>query len=231
MKTAPAGLDLVLAYLRDLEANNDREWYAAHKAERLAAEAQFESLISAIQDGVATFAPGASSYQPSSLTFKLQRDTRFSKDKSPYNPTFRAHIGPAGKVFIPMGPYLAVRAGNRSILGGGMFAHMFSDATRRIRDALVAQPKRWLSVVDNLGMPVMGEALKNVPKGYPADHPCAQHLKNKSWYTEIPITDKHLVGEGFVNWAIEMFAAMQPLNDFLNEALTDFQMPKRQTNH
>ena len=108
-----------------------------------------------------------------------------------------------------------------------MFAHMFPDATRRVRDAIVEQPQRWSSIVDNLGMPVFGEALKNVPRDYPADHPCAEHLKNKSWYTEVPIADSALMGEGFVEWAVGMFAAMQPLNDFLNEALADFKMPTR----
>lgn len=52
------------------------------------------------------------------LTFKLVRDTRFSRDKSPYNPAFRAHISSMGKLPIPVGYFIMIKPGNQSFLGG-----------------------------------------------------------------------------------------------------------------
>jgi uncharacterized protein (TIGR02453 family) len=220
-------LRLALAYLSGLEANNDREWYSTHKAERLAAEEQFEKLVAVIQRGAERFAPGTAGHAPESLTFRLQRDTRFAKDKSPYNPAFRAHLGPSGKLPIPCGPFVSLRPGDKSILGGGLFAAMFADATRSVRDAITASPDRWLEVVESLNQPVLGEALKNPPRGYPADHPCGEWLKHKSWYVEVPVADADLLEPEFSATATEVFEQMQPLNDFLNQALDGFQMPTR----
>ena len=222
---AVADLTTVLGFLAELEANNNREWYSTHKEERLAAEAEFLDLVASLQQGVASFVPGIQEHQAKSLTFKLQRDTRFSADKSPYNPCFRAHLGPTGKPFIPMGPYIAICPGDKSLLGGGMFASMFSDATRMVRDAILADPDRWLRISDALPWPVRGESLKNTPRGYPQDHPCSEHLKHKSWYTEIPVSDTELTTAGFVRQAIADFATMHPLNEFLNHALSQFKCP------
>jgi len=75
--------------------------------------------------------------------------------------------------------------------------------------------------------PVGGSALKNVPKGFDPAHPQAEYLKYKSWYIEDPVPDALLLEGDFVPYAVERFLAMKPLNDFLNEALRDFQMPTR----
>ena len=96
-------MELILRYLADLEANNSREWYHAHRADYQQASAQFEALVGALMDRIGTFDSAILGHEPKSLTFKLVRDTRFSRDKSPYNPAFRAHIAPMGKLPIPAG--------------------------------------------------------------------------------------------------------------------------------
>jgi uncharacterized protein (DUF2461 family) len=64
-------------------------------------------------------------------------------------------------------------------------------------------------------------------RGYPADHPCAEHLKHKSWYVEVPLSDDEACSGTFVEAATERYALMQPLNDFLNRALEGFSIPAR----
>lgn len=221
----------ILDYLTQLEAHNDPAWYHAHKPEYQAAKADFEALVGQLNLELSARDPALPIWEPASLTFKLNRDTRFSKDKSPYNPSFRAHIGPKGKLPIPVGYYLMVRPGGRSFLGGGLFADMFQNATTMIRDHIAAHGARW---ADLLAAPSFaqaftlgGTALKNVPKGYDPDHPQGEHLKYKSWYIEDPVPDALLLEGDFLTYATERFLAMKPFNDFLNEALEGFQMPTR----
>ena len=125
---------LMLGYLTDLSFHNNREWYHAHKEENQAANMQFEELVQALIDRIGEFDGSVLGRIPKDLTFKLVRDTRFSHDKSPYNPAFRAHISSMGKLPIPVGYYLMVKPGNLSFLGGGLFADMFKDATTMVRD-------------------------------------------------------------------------------------------------
>ena len=224
-------LQPALAYLTQLEQHNEREWYHAHKAEYRAANDAFEELVRGLLLAVRQFDESIPLAEPRELTFKLQRDTRFSHDKSPYNPAFRAHLGPAGKLPIPVGYYLMLRPGDRSFLGGGLFADMFSQATTLVRDAIAENGDAWQRIVSAPAFAqrftVGGTALKRVPKGYDPAHPQAQALKQKSWYLEYPLTDRQLLAPDLPETAAAIFAAMQPFNAFLNAALADFRMPSR----
>lgn len=83
----------ILTYLSELSQNNDRAWYHAHKEEYKEANAQFEALLQEMILEIGKFDGDILHNVPKDLTFKLVRDTRFSHDKSPYLPAFRAHVG------------------------------------------------------------------------------------------------------------------------------------------
>ena len=223
---------MILDYLTQLSANNNREWYHAHKAEYQAANAQFEELIQALMLRIGEFDGSILGHAPKELTFRLVRDTRFSHDKSPYNPTFRAHISSMGKLPIPVGYYLMIKPGGQSFLGGGLFADMFKDATRMVRDYISEHGGEWEEIITAPSFQerftVGGSALKNVPAGYEKDHPQAEYLKYKSWYLEYSVQDKDLTdGDLFLAKAADIFRLMKPFNDYLNNALTGFKMPAR----
>ena len=223
---------MILDYLTQLSANNNREWYHAHKAEYQAANAQFEELIQALMLRIGEFDSSILGHAPKELTFKLVRDTRFSHDKSPYNPTFRAHISSMGKLPIPVGYYLMIKPGGQSFLGGGLFADMFKDATRMVRDYISEHGGEWEEIITAPSFQerftVGGSALKNVPAGYEKEHPQAEYLKYKSWYLEYSVQDKDLTdGDLFLAKAADIFRLMKPFNDYLNNALTGFKMPAR----
>lgn len=223
---------IILKYLTDLSENNNREWYHAHKAENKTANAEFEVLIGALILRIGEFDSSVLPNEPKNLTFKLVRDTRFSHDKSPYNPAFRAHISSKGKLPVPVGYYLMIKPGGQSFLGGGLFADMFKDATGMIRDHIVKNGKEWERLIHEPEFEkyftVQGTALKKVPAGYEKEHPQAEYLKFKSWYLEYPIKDEELKdAEAFIEKASGLFRIMKPFNDYLNKALADFQMPAR----
>lgn len=222
----------ILSYLKNLNEHNDREWYHAHKTEYKEASALFETLVQELILQIGKFDGNILPREAKELTFKLVRDTRFSHDKSPYNPAFRAHISSKGKLPVPVGYYLMIKPDNQSFLGGGLFADMFKDATTMIRDYIAQNGEEWEKIIHDPEFEkyftVKGTALKNVPTGYEKEHPQAEYLKYKSWYLEYPLKDEELNdAETFLAKAAELFRIMKPFNDFLNKALVNFQMPAR----
>ncbi len=221
----------MLAYLADLSMHNEREWFHANKTRYTEATREFEALIGALMEELRKFDSQVPVVAPKELTFKLMRDTRFSHDKSPYLPAFRAHIGPKGKLPIPVGYYILVRPDGRSFLGGGLFADQFPDATRRIRDRIAAQGDQWEQILSapefRACFTLGGTTLQRVPRGYDPNHPQAAFLRHKSWYLEYPVTDDQVISPDFVPFAAEIFARMKDFHQFLNAALQDFQMPSR----
>ena len=225
-------IQLIVDYLSSLSMNNNREWYHANKEDYKRANAEFEGLLQALMLEIGKFDSSILHNNPKDLTFKLVRDTRFSRDKSPYNPAFRAHISSKGKLPVPVGYYIMIKPDNQSFLGGGLFADMFKDATTMIRDYIAQNGEEWEKIIHKPEFEkyftVEGTALKNVPAGYEKEHPQAEYLKFKSWYLEYPLKDKELnEAEAFLAKATEIFRIMKPFNDYLNKALAGFQMPTR----
>lgn len=222
----------MLNYLSNLSQNNNREWFATTKKERQEATAIFEELLQELIYGIGTFDKSVLHNVPKELTFKLVRDTRFSYDKSPYNPAFRAHISSMGKLPIPVGYYIMIKPDGNSFLGGGLFTDMFSDATKMVRDYITKNPAEWEEIINNEEFKkyfvVKGSSLKNVPNGYDKNHSQAEYLKYKSWYVEFLLSDNEICDDNaLITKAIAVFKAMKPLNDYLNKALKDFKMPTR----
>lgn len=222
----------MMDYLSALSMNNNREWYHANKDDYKKANGEFENLLQALILEIGKFDSSILKNNPKDLTFKLVRDTRFSHDKSPYNPAFRAHISSRGKLPVPVGYYIMIKPGDQSFLGGGLFADMFKDATTMVRDYIAGNGEEWEAILQDPEFQkyfrVQGTALKRVPSGYEKEHPQAEYLKFKSWYLEYPIKDEEWNhGDAFPAKAAEIFRIMKPFNDYLNKALTGFQMPAR----
>lgn len=223
---------LILNYLWELSKNNNREWYHEHKEDYKEANARFEELVQAFILEIGKFDSSILHNNPKDLTFKLVRDTRFSHDKSPYNPAFRAHISSGGKLPVPVGYYIMLKPGGQSFLGGGLFADIFKDATVMVRDYITKNSEEWDRIIHEPEFrkffTVQGTALKNVPSGYDKEHPQAEYLKMKSWYLEYPIADEELQeGDKLFSKAVKIFETMKPFNDYLNQALAGFKMPER----
>ncbi len=180
--------------------------------------------------GVRRFDASIPACEPKALTFKLQRGTRFSHDKSSYNPAFRCHISAAGKVPVPIGYFLSIRADGGRFSGGGLFADTFKDATRQIKTYIFENAAELLRIVEapdfRQAFCVDGTSLRNVPREYPADCAVSAYLKNKSGYIEDPFDAQRLEKTtAFVQYAAERFRLMKPFHDYLNRALQGFSLP------
>ena len=221
--------DKMLQFLSDLENNNTLEWMHQNKAYYQEAKETFTELIQQLIFTIAESDPSVAGLRAEDLTFHLNRDTRFSHDKSPYNASFRAHIGPAGKLPIPAGYFICVQP-SASILGGGVFADRFPKATAMVREHIAENAGQLQGILSEprfaASYTLLGTKLKNVPREYDAAHPAAEYLKHKSWFIECPVSDAQ-IAEADVQWMAQQCLLMKPLNDFLNEALREFEMPKR----
>lgn len=222
----------IMGFLQDLQVNNNREWFHEHKKERMEATEEFYKLINEIILEIQSFDSAIPMMDAKDLTFKMVRDTRFSNDKSPYNPSFRAHIAPHGKLPIPVGYFINLQPNGNSMIGGGLFADMFKDATEMIRQEIDVHGDEFEHILHEKEFSdhfvLLGTKLKNVPKNYPKDHPYGDYLKYKSWFVEYHYEDQDLIDEQvFIKKTIELCKSMKTFNDFLNKALVNFKMPQR----
>lgn len=227
-----ADLKKVLDYLKELKLHNNREWYHAHKQERLEANREFEDFLQELIFEIGKYDEQILELNPKDLTFKMVRDTRFSHDKSPYNPMMRAHISAKGKLPIPVGYFVCISPDGRTMLGGGLFADMFKEATTLIRDYILEHGNELEDIVScqefHSRFSILGTKLKNVPRGYDVNHRYGEYLKYKNMYIEEFVSDEVLFDtQKFIKLAALEFYYMKPFNDFLNKALIDFQMPQR----
>jgi uncharacterized protein (TIGR02453 family) len=195
------------------------------------AKYEFETIVFELINRINTFDTSIIKTDPKDLLFRLNRDTRFSHDKSPYNPSFRAHISKNGKLPIPVGYYVSIKPHN-IFLGGGLFTPMFADATKSIREYIIKNGKEFEKIIETEyfknNFIIDGEKLKNVPKEYDKYYKFSEYLKYKSWYIEYHIDDElFLKPETFINKSVEIFKNIKPFNDYINKALKNFKMPER----
>ena len=222
---------LIYSFLKDLAGNNSLDWMEKNRAYYEQAKREWEQLIGELLAGIQTFDNSITILPPKEYMFKLNRDTRFSKDKSPYNSSFRAHISKTGRQPVPVGYYVCVKP-KGTFLGGGLFVSMFSGATKSVRDYIVKNGNK-LKIITEApdfinNFVIDGEKLKNIPKEYDGGHEFAEYLKHKSWYLEYSIKDHDfLYRDKFVKTSVTVFKYMKPFNDFLNSALKNFEMPRR----
>jgi uncharacterized protein (TIGR02453 family) len=193
------------------------------------AKMECEDLIQKLINGINLFDSSIKNLPAKDFIFRLNKDMRFGN--LPYNPSFRAHISKYGKLPIPVGYFINIKPGN-IFLGGGLFASMFSDATKSIRDYIAKNTNKFEKILEletfKNNFTVDGEKLKNVPKEYDKDHKLAEYLKHKSWFIEYKLKDSvFLQSEEFIKISVELFKYMKPFNDYLNDALKDFKMPER----
>jgi len=217
-------------YLRELESHNERPWYHAHKAEKAESDAAFYALVQELIFRTSELEPDMLYRTPAELIYRLPRDARVWKDKPPYNPSYRAHLSVGARKMVPLGCFLCLQPGGRSFVSGGLYSPSFREATLMIREHIYYHPAEWTEIVaapafaENFE--VLGEKLKNVPRDFPPETEHGEALKHKSWYVMKTLTDREVLSAGLSDRILELYAAMKPFNDFLNEALRDFKLPE-----
>ncbi len=213
---------LTLLFLSDLKRHNDRDWFNQNRRRYDAAKLNYETFVQEVINSITTFDPIFRGLEAKSCTFRINRDIRFSSDKSVYKTHMGAFIVRGGKKNGAKytGYYVHVEPGNSFIAGG---AHIPpSGWLTAIREKIAERGGELLKIINNKDFveyfgAIEGEKLKNSPKGFPKDHPHVELLKFKSYLAEKSFTDEEITsGECFAG-IVKGFRTMKPFNDFLNE--------------
>lgn len=111
-------VSVIFQFLKDLAANNNREWFQGHKDEYLKAQKEFEELLTAIIARISLFDESIVGIQAKDCTYRIYRDTRFSSDKTPYKIHLGGYINARGKKSEHCGYYVHIEPDNCMLAGG-----------------------------------------------------------------------------------------------------------------
>jgi len=209
----------VYEFLLRLKQHNNRRWFKDHKTEYLQAKKLTEEFIARLLQVLGQTRPDLRYVHPAQTLYRIYRDIRFSVDKRPYKEAFCAFIAPGGRKSPVAGYYLHLEPGN-TFAGGGIWRPP-SEALRRIRTGIVERPEEFAAIVEapdfqNYFGGFTGEKLKTIPRGFATDFPHPEWLRPKSYAVMHPLPDMPSVKQ-----VAEIFAKIDPLNEFINRALQE----------
>ena len=214
-----------MLFLSKLKKNNNKPWFDANRKQYEAAKADFASFVQAVIDGFGKKNKSIAHLLAKDCVFRINRDVRFSKDKSPYKTNMGAFINAGGKKSNFAGYYFHLEPG-ACFTGGGMYMPMPQELAK-VRQEIdynladfkkIINAKKFKTVYGDLDRDAE-YLLSRVPKGYETDNPAAEYLKLKSFVATINIPDTSLKSKKIIDDVITAFEALQTLNNFLNNAL------------
>lgn len=223
--TKPRFPEAGLRFLRALKRNNDREWFVPRKPIYEESVRQpMVAIVEALAERFPDFAPEIVASPRTSL-YRIHRDTRFSKDKSPY----KTHVAAAFPVrgvekHEGAGFYFHI-APTEVFVGGGIYRPLPDDlfAVRRH----IAEKHSTLESIIGEGRfsrmfgGLQGEQLTRIPRGFPPDHPAADYLRYKQFLAARQIAPEQATSSGFVDVLARTFQTLHPLIAFLNEPILE----------
>ncbi len=205
-----------IKFVTDLSKNNNRTWFQDHKAQYDVAQQNAKDFMADLTDELSKH----DRIEKSKL-FRIYRDVRFSKDKTPYNPAFRMSFN-REKPYLRGGYYLGISP-TETFLGAGFWNPAPADL-KLIRDHIAqdATPLRKLfkakKFVDTFGA-IGGDQVKSAPKGYSKDHPNIDLLRFKQLVVSKTYTKAETTAEGFVTQVAKDFRAIRPFFDYMSDIL------------
>jgi uncharacterized protein (TIGR02453 family) len=204
-------------YLTGLTANNNKTWFEEHRAEYSALRADFTDFVADVIAQTAAFDPSVAYVEAKDALFRINRDLRFSKDKSPYKTTFSASFGSSGRQGAGPGYYLQIDASGELHHGAGL--HQPEPAVLgRVRDSIVRSPEDFAEVIQAADFvrefgTLNGERLKRLPAGISADAPFQEELKLTSFWIG---KTRDAKGSSWSDLAATVAADYQMMNPFLS---------------
>jgi uncharacterized protein (TIGR02453 family) len=214
-----------IKFLKDLKKNNNKPWFDANRKAYEAAKADFASFIQTVIDKYGKKDVSIAHLQAKECIFRINRDVRFSKDKSPYKTNMGASINSGGKKAISAGYYFHLEPGG-AFTGGGLYMAM-PDQLKNIRQEIDYNWKPFQKIISNqkfktiYGDLYKGDDMKlsRPPKGYEADNPAIEYIKLKSWIGFHKLGDADLTSKDLLKKTLTSFETLKPLLDFLNNGL------------
>ncbi|UWX60456.1 DUF2461 domain-containing protein [Chryseobacterium oranimense] len=206
-----------LEFLKQLEKNNTREWFALHKSEYDAVVKENKAFFNKIYNEL---------QEHDNLKgihiFRIYRDVRFSKDQTPYKNNFGVGYS-RSKPMLRGGYYIQLEPGN-SFVGGGFWGPDAKDLLRIRKEFEISTTEIDKITSDKtftkyFGQ-IEGDAVKTAPRGFDKDHPAIDLIRKKQYVVRRNFTDKEVLSDGFQQEALLTLLAMRPFFDYMSEVLT-----------
>ncbi|WP_298300554.1 DUF2461 domain-containing protein [Hydrotalea sp.] len=214
-----------LHFLQQLAKHNNSNWFNTNRIKYEAAKADFLALTTQILSGCSKLEPDLLPLQPKDCIFRINRDVRFSTDKSPYKTNMGAAFSKGGKKSIFAGYYFHVEPG-KNFVGGGLWMPE-KEVVQKVRQEIDYCRDEWKHIIkakpfqqhygDLSREP--GMFLQREPKGYEKDNPAIAYIKLKSWVATKPILDADITHKNLLPSVIRAFEALQPVVHFINRAI------------
>ena len=217
-------MQTILNFLNDLKNNNNREWFSENKNRYEEAKHNFFEFVDFMIIKIKEFDKSLDVNSAKECAFRIYKDIRFSKDKTPYKTNMGAYIAEGGRKSPFAGYYIHIEPGN-SFAGGGLYcpqpAVLKSVRTEISEDATrlntILKNKSFHSVFPEL----YGEKVKTVPRGFDKNHPNIELLRFKSYTVIKQLTDKELLSDKFSETVLNIFKTQKPFNDYLNACISE----------
>lgn len=210
-----------LEFLKDLSANNNRDWFNQNKERYLAAHSNIVNFTDALiaemnmHDHIETTSGRK-------CLFRIYKDVRFSKEKTPYNKHWSGSLQRATKK-LRGGYYFRIEPGNSRAVGG--FFGPNPDDMKRIRQDIDANYEEWAKVLSNPMLVkcfggLTGEKVLSAPRGYAKDNPAIDLLRHKQYLLRLSFSDDEVLQPDFLHRVSDTFKKMRPFFDHMSEVLT-----------
>lgn len=236
---------LILAFLRDVMRNNNREWFQSHRAAYDETRAEFEQGIAKAIGRISDFDHEIGHVSVKDATYRFYRDTRFSPDKSPYKNHFGAYINAHGKKALRGGYYIHLEPGNCLLAVGNYW--LPTNVLTACRNEMMTNTEQWLRCVERPDFkkyflsdpaaenPFWGDAqgngssgfglerLKTCPAGFPKDWKYVEWLRLKDYCAWRGVQEDFFIGDGWLDEMAKVFKAAKPMMDFVNAVIDDYE--------
>lgn len=209
-----------LVFLSALNHNNSKVWFDENRKTYELCRKEFIDFVGDIIAQMSPFDPTFEALEAKKCIFRINRDIRFSKDKSPYKNNFGAWFTALGAE--KGGYYLHLQPGNQTFVGGGIYMPP-NDVLKKIRQEIDYGSSEFHAILNEPHFkklfPVLkGDKLSRPPKGYDDAHPDIEMLKHKSFVVSVNISDQEIIDGKLKDKTIEAFTVMKSFVDFLNRA-------------
>lgn len=217
-------METLLTFLRELAQNNNRDWFNTHKPRYQESLEFFRQFAGKLLTGISTFDPALGNLEARDTIFRIYKDVRFSKDKSPYKTHFGCWMTKGGRKSTDAGYYFHLEP-EKSFLAAGVWMPPREQLTL-IRQEIVFNPDAYLEVINH---PMIKEKyersgredmLKKGPAGFPNESPLLEEIKYKHYIYSRQYSDAEILDSNLPDIAVEDFKGLYPLVNYLNHAMS-----------
>lgn len=227
----------IIYFLQQVMANNNREWFHAHRDEYDEARQEWERGVAQAMAKILSFDTSVAHLQVKDCVYRFYRDTRFSPDKSPYKNHFGAYINAHGKKALRGGYYMHIEPGQCMVAVGNYW--LPTNILTACRNEIMSNETEWISAVESRGFKRYYGAgedanwdspqgfgltkLKTCPAGFPRDYKHVKYLRMKDYCAWHRVPDSFFSGDAWLDEMARMFRAAKPMMDFVNAVVDDYE--------